>query len=319
MMKAKALRSEGLSARASGKKSFLAYVKRKKFLYLMLLPGIIFFVIFHYIPMYGILMAFEDFNFKAGIFGSPWIGLENFKYMFGLSDFYEVFWNSIYLSFLRIVFTFPVPILLALFLNDVACAPYQKTLQTLFYLPHFVSWVVIGGILINFLSPTTGVVNKVMESLGMDPVFFLADERYFRPIIVLSSVWKESGWGTIIYLAAITGISAELYEASTMDGASKLQNLWYITLPSIKPTIVVMLILQMGKIMSNGFEQIFILQNPQNLAVSEVFETYTYRIGMLGGRYSFATTVGLFTSVISAAFLLASNKIANLLGEEGVW
>lgn len=153
----------------------------------------------------------------------------------------------------------------------------------------------------------------------MDPVFFLADERYFRPIIVLSSVWKESGWGTIIYLAAITGISAELYEASTMDGASKLQNLWYITLPSIKPTIVVMLILQMGKIMANGFEQIFILQNPQNLAVSEVFETYTYRIGMLGGRYSFATTVGLFTSVISAVFLLASNKIANLLGEEGVW
>ncbi len=297
----------------------LVYLKRKKYLYLMLLPGLVYFLIFNYVPMYGVLMAFKDFNFKAGILGSKWIGLENFRYMFGLSDFYEVFLNSIYLSFLRLVFTFPIPIILALLLNDINCAAYKRTMQTLFYLPHFVSWVVVGGILINFLSPSTGVVNKLLESLGIAPIFFLTSEKYFRPVIVLSSIWKESGWGTIIYLAAITGIPAELYEASTIDGASKLQNLWYITLPSIKSTVVTMLILQTGKLMSNGFEQIFILQNPQNLSVSEVFETYTYRIGMLGGRYSFATSVGLFTSSISAVFLLVSNKLANLLGEEGVW
>lgn len=299
--------------------AWLRYLNRKKYLYIMLIPCVVYFIIFNYVPMYGVLIAFKDFNFKAGIMGSPWIGLENFRYMFGLSDFYTVFKNSILLSFLRLVFTFPFPVLLALLMNDIGVAKYQKTIQTIIYLPHFVSWVVIGGILVNFLSPTTGVVNTVIQSLGGDPIFFLAEDKYFRPLVILTSIWKESGWGTIIYLAAITGISAELYEASTMDGANKLQNLWYITLPSIKSTVVIMLILQLGRIMSNGFEQIYILQNSKNLGVSDVFETYTYRIGMLGGRYSFATAVGLFTSVISIVFLLASNKIANLLGEEGIW
>ncbi len=295
------------------------YILRKRYLYLMLIPAIIYFIIFNYAPMYGILIAFKDFSFKKGIWGSDWIGIENFRYMFQLDNFYTVFKNSILLSLLRILFTFPIPILLALLLNDIKSSKYQKVMQTLFYLPHFVSWVVIGGILINFLSPVSGIINILIQSLGGEPIFFLAENKYFKPIVILTSIWKDSGWGTIIYLAAITGISSDLYEAAKIDGANKLKCLRYITLPSIKSTVVIMLILRLGSIMNNGFEQIFILQNSKNLGVSEVFETYTYRLGLLGGRYSFATTVGLFTSVIGIVFLLVSNKIANKMGEEGIW
>lgn len=295
------------------------YLMKKKYLYLMLLPGILYFLIFNYAPMYGVLIAFKDFNFKRGILGSEWIGLENFRYMFQLDNFYHVFQNSMVLSLCRIAFTFPIPILLALFLNDIKNVKFQRTLQTLFYLPHFVSWVVIGSILVNFLSPTNGVINNLIQSFGGEPVFFLAEKKYFVPIVILTSLWKDSGWSTIIYLAAITGISGELYEAAKIDGANKLQQLRYITFPCIKSTVVTMLILRLGSIMNNGFEQIFILQNSMNLSVSEVFETYTYRLGMLDGRYSFATTVGLFTSVIGIIFLLASNFIAKKLGEDGIW
>ncbi len=296
-----------------------SYMKRKRYLYLMLIPALLYFLIFNYAPMYGILIAFKDFSFKKGIWGSDWIGLDNFRYMFQLDNFYSVFRNSILLSFLRILFTFPIPILMALLLNDIKSIRYQKVIQTLFYLPHFISWVVIGGILINFLSPINGVINIMIQSLGGEPIFFLAEDKYFKPIVILTSIWKDSGWGTIIYLAAITGISSDLYEAARIDGANKLKCLKYITLPSIKSTVVLMLILRLGSIMNNGFEQIFILQNSKNLGVSEVFETYTYRLGLLGGRYSFATTVGLFTSIIGIIFLLVSNKIANKMGEEGIW
>lgn len=303
----------------SKNRSIWNYILRKRYLYLMLIPAIIYFIIFNYAPMYGILIAFKDFSFKKGIWGSDWIGLENFRYMFQLDNFYTVFKNSILLSLLRILFTFPIPILLALLLNDIKSSKYQKVMQTLFYLPHFVSWVVIGGILINFLSPVSGIINILIQSMGGEPIFFLAENKYFKPIVILTSIWKDSGWGTIIYLAAITGISSDLYEAAKIDGANKLKCLRYITLPSIKSTVVIMLILRLGSIMNNGFEQIFILQNSKNLGVSEVFETYTYRLGLLGGRYSFATTVGLFTSVIGIVFLLVSNKIANKMGEEGIW
>ncbi len=295
------------------------YLKRKKYLYIMLIPGVFYFLIFHYVPMYGVLIAFKDFSFKKGILGSDWIGLKNFRYMFQLDNFYTVFKNSISLSLLRIVFTFPIPILLALLMNDIKNARYQKFLQTLFYLPHFVSWVVIGSILVNFLSPVNGVINNIIRMLGGEPIFFLAENKYFSPIVVITSIWKDAGWGTIIYLAAITGISGEMYEAAKIDGANKIKCLLYITLPCIKSTIVTMLILRLGSIMNNGFEQIFILQNARNLGVSEVFETYTYRLGLLNGRYSFATTVGLFTSVVGIIFLLASNMISKKLGEEGLW
>lgn len=297
----------------------LNYMNKKKYLYILLIPCILYFAVFHYTPMYGVIIAFKKFSFSKGIMGSEWVGLENFKYMFGLGDFYKVFLNSIYLSFLRIIFNFPVPIILALMINEIKNETYKRITQTVIYLPHFISWVVIGGILVNFLSPTWGVVNSIISAIGKEPVFFMGKAEYFRGIVVISTVWKEAGWGTIIYLAAISGINPELYEAAIVDGANRWQRLWNITFPCIKTTVVILLVLRIGQIMGNGFEQIFVLQNPQNLGVSEVFETYTYRVGILGGRFSFATTVGLFTSVIGMIFLVSSNKIAKLLGEEGIW
>ncbi|MCI8924836.1 MAG: sugar ABC transporter permease [Lachnospiraceae bacterium] len=295
------------------------YIWRYKYLYLLLVPAVLYFLIFHYIPMYGVIISFKDYSFKKGILGSDWVGFENFIYMFKLNDFYRVFRNSFFLSFLRLVFEFPVPIIIALLLNEISSKRFKKLTQTAIYLPHFISWAVIGGILVNFLSPTWGVVNNIIQSLGFEPIFFLGNPKYFRPTAVVSSIWKEAGWGTIIYLAAITGIDMEQYEAATVDGANRWQRLIYITLPNIKTTIILMLILRMGSIMSNGFEQIFTLQNTQNLSVSEVFETYTYRVGLLGGRFSFATTVGLFASVISMIFLLTTNFISKKMGEETIF
>lgn len=300
-------------------KKALTYLNKKKYLYLLLIPCIAYFIIFHYIPMYGVIIAFKKFSFGKGILGSDWVGFENFKYMFGLADFYKVFLNSIYLSFLRIIFNFPIPIILALLLNEVRSEAAKRFMQTVIYLPHFISWVVIGGILVNFLSPTWGVVNTILRAMGQEPIFFMAKTEYFRSIVVISTIWKEAGWGTIIYLAAIAGISPELHEAAVVDGANRWQRLWNVTFPCIKTTIVILLVLRVGQIMGNGFEQIFVLQNSQNLGVSEVFETYTYRVGILGGRFSFATTVGLFTSVIGMIFLVSSNKLAKMLGEEGIW
>ena len=197
----------------------MRYIWRYKYLYLLLLPAVLYFLIFHYLPMYGVIISFKDFNFKKGILGSEWIGLENFEYMFGLNDFYRVFWNSFCLSFLRLVFEFPIPIILALLLNEISGKRFKKITQTAIYLPHFLSWAVIGGILVNFLSPTWGVVNQIIQQLGFDPIFFLGDPKYFRTTAVISSIWKEAGWGTIIYLAAITGIDVEQYEAATVDCA----------------------------------------------------------------------------------------------------
>ena len=303
----------------SGIKAAGHYIWKHRYLYLLLLPAIIYFIVFHYIPMYGVTISFKDYNFKKGILGSDWVGLENFEYMFGLNDFYRVFKNSFILRFLRLIFEFPIPIIIALLLNEVRGKRFKKVTQTALYLPHFLSWAVIGGIMVNFLSPTWGVVNNVIQQLGFEPIFFLGEPEYFRTTVVISSIWKEAGWGTIIYLAAITGIDMEQYEAATVDGANRWQRLIHITLPNIKTTIIIMLILRMGSIMSNGFEQIFTLQNTQNLTVSEVFETYTYRVGLLGGRFSFATTVGLFASVISMIFLLTTNFIAKKMGEETIF
>jgi putative aldouronate transport system permease protein len=308
------------SVKAKPKKSGAwVYFFKMKYLYLLLLPAVVYYIVFRYIPMYGVIIAFKNFSFSKGILGSEWIGFANFEYLFNLRDFYKVFFNSIYLSLLRLVWGFPIPIILALMLNEMRHVRYKKIMQTIIYLPHFISWVVIGGIIITFLSPSWGIVNQVIKSLGGEPIFFMAKDRYFRSIIVIADIWKGAGWGTIIYLAAITGISPELYEAAIVDGAGKFQRLWYITLPSIRTTIILCLVLRMGSILGNGFEQIFVLQNSQNLSVSEVFETWVYRLGLLNGRYSFATTVGLFTSVIGLIFLISADLIAKKIGEEGIF
>ena len=295
------------------------YFVRNRYLYLLLLPGVVYYILFKYVPMYGVTIAFKNFNFKKGILGSPWIGLDNFRYLFSQGIFGEVFRNSLVLSLLRLLFGFPFPIILALMLNEFRGQHYKRFVQTLIYLPHFISWVILGGILINFLSPSWGIINQLIKQMGGTPIFFLAKPEYFRWIVVAESIWKEAGWGTIIYLAAISGIDPDLYEAAAIDGADHFRQLLHVTLPCIRTTIVLTLLLRIGSIMSNGFEQILVLQNSQNQTVSEVFETYVYRMGILNSRFSFATTVGLFTSVVSLIFLILADQAAKRLGEEGIF
>ena len=261
--------------------------------------------------MYGIMMAFQDFSFKKGIFGSPFNNFANFKQLFTSEIFYDVFSNSITLSVLRLIVTFPIPIILALLLNEIKIKNFKKLSQTFMYLPHFISWVVLGGILTNFLSMNDGLINMLIERLGGQKINFLGSAEWFRTVIIGSNIWKEAGWGTIIYLAGLSAINPEYYEAATVDGANRYQKLWYITIPGLADTIVVMLILAIGGLMNNGFEQIFLFQNGLNLSVSEVFETYTYRIGIVGGRYSYSTAVELFKSVIAAIMLFSANYTAN--------
>ena len=269
--------------------------------------------------MYGVIIAFKDFKFTQGIFGSKWIGLENFTYLFGLSDFFRVFGNSITLSVLRLLINFPIPIIFALMLNEISNLRLKRVTQTIIYLPHFISWVVLGGIIINILSPTWGFVNNFIKLFGIEPIFFMGSDTYFRPIVVISNIWKSAGWNTIIYLAAITSVNPELYEAAMIDGATRIQRIWHITLPSIRSTVVILLLLAVGGLMGNGFEQIWMLRNDSNSVVAEVFETYTYRMGVVNGRFSFSTAVGLFNSVIGLILLLIANGIARLLGEEGIF
>ncbi|MCL2703366.1 MAG: ABC transporter permease subunit [Defluviitaleaceae bacterium] len=295
------------------------YFWTNRYLYLLLVPCVVYFIVFNYVPMYGLVIAFKDFRFSRGIMGSPWVGLDNFRHLFGLADFYRVFGNSLMLSFLRLVICFPIPIILSLAINEIPFLKYKRAAQTMVYLPYFISWVVIGGILVNLLSPSWGIINLVIRNFGGEPIFFLGSSSYFRGIALVSHVWKNAGWETIIYLAAITSINQELYEAATIDGASRLQRIRYVTLPGIKPTIIILLLLAIGHLMNNGFEQIFVIQNNSNLQVSEVFETYTYRLGLVNGRFSFAATVGMFSSSVGFILLLTANKIAKLLGEEGIF
>ena len=297
----------------------LRYVWSNRYLYLLLIPCVVYFIIFNYVPMYGLILAFKEFRFSTGLLGSPWVGFENFKYLFNLDRFYEVLRNSLTLSLLRLLVYFPIPIFLSLAMNEVPFISYKRITQTMVYLPYFISWVVIGGILVNLLSPSWGLINTIIKNFGGDPVFFMGDARYFRGIVVVSNIWKNAGWDTILYLAAVTSIDPELYQAATIDGTSRLQRIWYITLPGIKTTIIILLLLNIGSLMNNGFEQILMLQNGSNIAVSEVFETYVYRLGIINGRFSFATTVGLFGSVVGFSLLIIANSIAKLMGEKGIF
>ncbi len=303
----------------SSKDSLLSYVLKNKLLYIMLIPGMAFLFVFNYIPMYGVSIAFKDFNIVKGIWQSPWVGLDNFVYLFRSRDFYVIFRNSILISIYRLFWGFPVPIILALMLNEIRNIYYKKTIQTILYLPHFISWVVIVGIVYNFLSPSTGIVNYVIQAMGGQSVAFLQKEEYFRSILVITDIWKEAGWGTIIYMAAIAGIEVSIYEAAVIDGATRVQRIRYVTIPGIMSTIVVLLILRTGSILRNGFEQVFLMYSPLVYDVADVFETYTYRVGLREGRFSYATAVGMFQSVIGFILILTTNKIAKKYGEGGLW
>lgn len=290
------------------------YFLKRRYLYLMCIPGLIYLIVFKYIPMYGIVMAFQDFNFKKGIFGSPFNNFQHFVTLFSSDRFYRVLGNSLSLSVIRLVFSFPVPIILALLLNEINSKWYKKTSQTLMYLPHFISWVVLAGIATNFLSMNDGLINDLIVATGGTKINFLGSSQWFRSVIVITNIWKEAGWGTVIYLATLSGISPEYYEAAKVDGANRFQRIRHITLPGISGTIIILLVLQIGGLMNNGFEQIYLFQNDLNLSVSDVFETYTYKIGISGGQYSYSTAVGLFKNVVGTILIFSSNTIAKRLG-----
>ena len=296
------------------KTSLAKHLYKNRWLYLMCIPGLAFLIIFKYIPMYGVIMAFQDFSFKKGIFGSSFNNFAHFKQLFNSGKFWNVFTNSIVLSMLKLVINFPIPILLALLLNELRVKWFKKVTQTFLYLPHFMSWIVLGGIINNFLSMNDGVINDLIAMFGGQKINFLGSNEWFRFVIIATNIWKEAGWGTIIYLAALSSISPDLYEAATVDGANRWQKIRHITLPGIASTVVITLVLQIGGLMNNGFEQIYLFQNDLNIQVSEVFEIYTYKIGIVSGRYSYSTAVGLFKNVIGTILIFSTNRITKKLG-----
>ncbi|MEF3302570.1 ABC transporter permease [Paenibacillus sp. GYB003] len=299
--------------------TFGGHLLANRYLYLMLVPALLYYGIFHYYPMYGAIIAFKEYSFSKGILGSPWVGLKNFDYLFGLDKFWDVFRNTIVISLYRLAFGFPLPIAVALLLNEVRVRAFKRTVQTVIYLPHFISWVILGGLLINLLSTDGGVVNKIIQAFGGEPVGFLSSEDHFRGTLVWSMIWKEFGWNTIIYMAALAGVNPQLYEAAVMDGANRWRQIRHITLPCIRGTIVVLLLLRIGSMMEAGFEQIFVLYHPAVYSVSDIIDTYVYRIGLTEGRFSLAAAVGLFKSVINFALLVVANKLARMMGEQGVY
>ena len=290
-------------------------------LVLMFLPAAITLALFAYAPMYGLTIAFKDFVLLKGISGSPWVGLENFRKLLTAPSFSEVFVNTIKISFLRLIFGFPAPILLALLLNEVGNARFKKVVQTISYLPHFLSWVVLAGIVIQILSPSSGIVNQIIVMFGGNPIYFVADPRYFVPMLIVTGIWKEVGWGTVVYLASITSISPELYEAATIDGAGRFQKMLHITLPALRPVVSIMFILNSGNLINAGFDQIYNLYNPAVYKVADIIDTYVYRRGLLDMKYSFSSAAGLFKNIISFALVLTTNGLVKVISgkENGIW
>lgn len=296
------------------------YIKSHPWLYLMMIPGLLYLAIFNYAPMYGVVIAFQKFNFVKGIAGSKWIGLQNFEELFRSEQFLRVLRNSIEFSLMRLVWSFPMPIILALLLNEVRHTKYKKAVQTIVYIPHFISWVVVASLVINLLQPTRqGAINALLGIFGVEPANYLTSTSHFRSVVVIAEIWKTAGWGTIVYLSALTQVDPQIYEAAYIDGANRWQIMFRITLPSIMSTISIMLIMRLGSLMNNGFEQIYLLYSPLVYEVADVFETYTYRIGIQGGRYSYSTAVGLFQSVVGFILIISSNYVSRRLGESSLF
>lgn len=294
-------------------------LKRYALLYLLMLPGIVYFVIFKYIPIYGVTIAFKDYQINAGINGSPWIGLMNFQRLFMGRSFFEVISNTVTINLMYLAFGFPAPIILALVVNELKNKRYRKFVQTVTYMPHFISWVVIYGLFVQLLSPSTGPVNILLRAVGFKSIYFLGNASWFRPVMVFTHIWKTVGWSSIVYLAALTGVDTQLYEAATIDGATRFQRIVHITMPSIKPIIVIMFILRSGDLMADNFEQIYNFLNDNTISVGDVISTYVYRNGITKMKYAQGTAVELFTTVISFLLVILSNTIANKAGEQGIW
>lgn len=293
-------------------------IVKYKMLYLMLLPAVAFLFIFSYIPMYGASIAFKEFWITKGILGSPWVGFKHFEQIFATDKFWQVFTNTIEINLLRLVFGFPAPIILAILLNEVRHRIFKRSIQTIIYLPHFISWVTISGILFALLS-NEGLVNSLIVLFGGESINFLTSNGMFRPLLVLSGIWKEIGWGTIIFLAALSGVNPDLYEASVIDGANRWKQIVHITLPSLLPIISILLILNFGSMMNGGFDQVFNLYNPMVYESGDVIDTYVYRVGLTQGQYSVATAIGLFLNVINFVLLIVVNSAAKKMNGHGIY
>ncbi|UVI28951.1 ABC transporter permease [Paenibacillus spongiae] len=284
--------------------------KRRLPLHLMLVPGIVLLIMFHYIPMAGIVIAFQNFIPAKGFFDSKWVGWENFELMLQMPGIGQVLWNTIYIAFLKIIFGQIAPIAAALLLNEVRKSFIKRSVQTLIYLPHFLSWVILGGILIDILSPSHGLLNEVLGWFGMKPLFFLGNDKLFPYVLVVTDVWKEFGFGTIVYLAALTSINPTLYEAAVMDGAGRWKQTVHVTLPGMLPIIVLLATLGLGGVLNAGFDQVFNLYNPLVYRTGDILDTFVYRLGLIDAQYAVATAVGLFKSVVSLIFVGASYWLA---------
>lgn len=288
-------------------------------LYLFIAPAFLYFLIFHYGPMYGIQIAFKNYNPVRGVFGSPWVGFDHFVRFFESYYFWDLMWNTLAISLYELAVGFPIPIILALAFNELKHKRFKKLVQTVTYAPHFISVVVMVGMVIAFLSPSTGILIRFVEWMGIDAPSFLTSPAWFKTVYVLSGVWQSAGWGTIIYLAALSGVDPGLHEAAIIDGASRLQRIRHINIPVLVPTMTILLILNMGSLLGVGFEKILLMQNPLNMESSDVISTFVYRSGLENAQYSFSTAVGLFNSVINAFLLVTVNQIVRKTSENSLW
>ncbi|WP_407660145.1 ABC transporter permease [Limimaricola variabilis] len=295
------------------------HFKREWQIYVLLLPTIIWFLLFLYKPMYGLQIAFKDYSIFRGIDGSPWIGFEHFRTLFDNDQFLRAIKNTVIISFFSLLFGFPAPILLALMFNEILNQTYKRTAQTIVYLPHFISTVIIAGIVMTAFSPSAGIVNTVLEWLGMEPIYFLTRPEWFRPIFIGSGIWQEAGFQSIVYLAAIAGVNPSLYESAVVDGASRWQMMWKVTLPSILPTIIIMLIIRIGNLLEVGFELIILLYQPATYETADVINTFIYRQGLQQGQYDLAAAAGLFNAVVAFVLVMTANTISKRVSRTSLW
>lgn len=295
------------------------HLRREWQIYLMLLPTIVWFIVFLYKPMYGLQIAFKDYSIFRGVANSPWIGFEHFEYLFSNDQFLRAVKNTITISALNLLFGFPAPIILALMFNEVLHATYKKTAQTIVYLPHFISSVIIAGIVITAFSPSVGIVNTVLGWFGIDSIYFLTKPEWFRPIFVGTGIWQEAGFGSIVFLAAIAGVNPSLYESAVVDGANRWQMMWRITIPAILPTILIMLIIRIGNVMEVSFELIILLYQPATYETADVVNTFVYRQGLQSGQYDFAAAAGLFNAVVAFVLVMIANTLSRRYSRTSLW
>ncbi|GBG08930.1 protein lplB [Paenibacillus agaridevorans] len=303
----------------SSQRQLWQFVKKFWLLYALSIPGILYFIIFKYIPMSGSVIAFQNYSIFKGIGGSEWVGVDHFVRMFKYPEFLEILRNTLLIGLYDLIFVFPVPILLAILINELRMLVLKKLVQTAVYLPHFLSWVIVAGITMGILSPSTGIVNHVLGFFGIEPIYFLGENSFIRTILIGTGIWKESGWGTIIYLAAIAGVNPDLYESAEMDGAGRIRQTFAITLPTILPTIVIMFLLNIGNFLDFGFERVFVFLNPLNKANGEIIDTFVYQAGLVDKQYSYTTAIGLFKSVVGLLLIMIGNRLSKKATGESLY